>query len=50
MSFGAPTVASGALHRADSKIPFKGNDSFSRQKGHGYYNTIRLLVALGLYF
>ncbi|HYU30382.1 MAG TPA: hypothetical protein VEK83_15235 [Gemmatimonadales bacterium] len=31
-------------------LSFKGNDSFSRQQGHGYYNTIRLLVALGLYF
>ena len=31
-------------------LSFKGNDSFSKQTGHGYYNNIRVLVALGLYF
>ncbi len=31
-------------------LSFKGNDSFSKQTGHGYYNSIRVLVALGLYF
>jgi len=31
-------------------LSFKGNDSFRTQKGHGYYNTIRVMVALGLYF
>jgi len=31
-------------------LSFKGNDSFSRQKGHGYYNSVRVMVALGLYF
>lgn len=31
-------------------LSFKGNDSFGRAKGHGYYNTVRVMVALGLYF
>ena len=31
-------------------LSFKGNDSFAKQSGHGYYNNIRVLVALGLYF
>lgn len=31
-------------------LSFKGNDSFSTEKGHGFYNTIRVMVALGLYF
>jgi len=31
-------------------LSFKGNDSFTKRKGHGYYNTVRVLVALGLYF
>lgn len=31
-------------------LSFKGNDSFATQKGHGYYNTVRVMVALGLYF
>jgi hypothetical protein len=31
-------------------LSFKGNDSFGRDKGHGYYNTVRVMIALGLYF
>jgi len=31
-------------------LSFKRNDSFAKQSGHGYYNTIRVLIALGLYF
>ena len=31
-------------------LSFKRNDSFTKQQGHGYYNAIRVLVALGLYF
>jgi hypothetical protein len=31
-------------------LSFKRNDSIARQEGHGYYNGIRVLVALGLYF
>src|SRR6267378_6058679 len=31
-------------------LSFKNNDSFRRQEGHGYYNQIRVLIALGLYF
>ena len=29
---------------------FKRNDPADRQTGHGYYNGIRVLIALGLYF
>jgi hypothetical protein len=31
-------------------LSFKSNDSFGREKGHGYYNTVRVMIALGLYF
>ena len=31
-------------------LSFKGNDSFAKRSGHGYYNNMRVLVALGLYF
>ncbi|MGH7521788.1 MAG: hypothetical protein ACREMI_10955 [Gemmatimonadales bacterium] len=31
-------------------LSFKGNDSFGRDEGHGYYNSVRVMVALGLYF
>ena len=31
-------------------LTFKANDAVTKQTGHGYYNSVRVLVALGLYF
>ncbi|HEV8382737.1 MAG TPA: hypothetical protein VGQ29_14205 [Gemmatimonadales bacterium] len=31
-------------------LSFKNNDPASRETGHGYYDRIRVMVALGLYF
>ena|GEM_PF-4566848 len=47
----APGVSVGGTASVSAGyLSFKQNDAFTKQKGHGYYNATRVLVALGLYF